>query len=105
MVTRTISGIHDITAIASNPQRNLEFYEQVLALRLVKLTILTRVATPQWAVEVLGKASRSNQEGGQRAIRNFRTLRQLGSLRGFQRFMEERISDLRFRSAKEQSNI
>src|SRR5687768_13445446 len=34
-----ISGIHHITAIASDPQRNLEFYTQVLGLRLVKLTV------------------------------------------------------------------
>lgn len=36
---QTISGIHHITAIASDPQRNLDFYTQVLGLRLVKLTI------------------------------------------------------------------
>jgi glyoxalase family protein len=35
----TISGIHHITAIASDPQRNLDFYTQVLGLRLVKLTV------------------------------------------------------------------
>ncbi len=35
----TISGIHHVTAIASDPQPNLEFYTQVLGLRLVKLTI------------------------------------------------------------------
>lgn len=34
-----ISGIHHITAIASDPQRNLDFYTQVLGLRLVKLTV------------------------------------------------------------------
>lgn len=34
-----IQGIHHITAIASNPQRNLDFYTQVLGLRLVKLTV------------------------------------------------------------------
>ena len=34
-----ISGIHHVTAIASDPQRNLEFYTQVLGLRLVKLTV------------------------------------------------------------------
>src|SRR5512145_1355062 len=36
---QTIPGIHHITAIASNPQRNLDFYTQVLGLRLVKLTV------------------------------------------------------------------
>lgn len=34
-----IRGIHHITAIASSPQRNLDFYTQVLGLRLVKLTV------------------------------------------------------------------
>lgn len=32
-------GIHHVTAIASDPQRNLEFYVQVLGLRLVKKTV------------------------------------------------------------------
>ncbi len=36
---KTIPGIHHITAIASDPQRNLDFYTGVLGLRLVKLTI------------------------------------------------------------------
>jgi glyoxalase family protein len=35
----TITGIHHITAIASDPQRNLDFYTEVLGLRLVKLTV------------------------------------------------------------------
>jgi glyoxalase family protein len=34
-----ISGIHHVTAIASDSQRNLDFYTQVLGLRLVKLTV------------------------------------------------------------------
>lgn len=34
-----ISGIHHITAIASDPQRNLDFYTRVMGLRLVKLTV------------------------------------------------------------------
>lgn len=34
-----IQGIHHITAIASEPQRNLDFYTQVLGLRLVKQTV------------------------------------------------------------------
>jgi glyoxalase family protein len=33
------SGIHHITAIASDPQRTLDFYTQVIGLRLVKLTV------------------------------------------------------------------
>jgi glyoxalase family protein len=32
-------GIHHITAIGSDPQRNLDFYTQVLGLRLVKRTV------------------------------------------------------------------
>jgi glyoxalase family protein len=34
-----LHGIHHITAIATDPQRNLDFYAQVLGLRLVKRTI------------------------------------------------------------------
>jgi glyoxalase family protein len=34
-----IPGIHHITAIASDPDRNLDFYTRVLGLRLVKLTV------------------------------------------------------------------
>jgi glyoxalase family protein len=34
-----IKGIHHVTAIASNAQRNLEFYKDVLGLRLVKKTV------------------------------------------------------------------
>ena len=32
-------GIHHITAIATEPQRNLDFYRQVLGLRLIKQTV------------------------------------------------------------------
>jgi glyoxalase family protein len=34
-----ITGLHHVTAIASDPQRNLEFYVGVLGLRLVKRTV------------------------------------------------------------------
>ncbi|MDR3741879.1 MAG: ring-cleaving dioxygenase [Terracidiphilus sp.] len=34
-----IVGLHHVTAIASDPQRNLDFYTQVLGLRLVKRTV------------------------------------------------------------------
>jgi glyoxalase family protein len=34
-----LSGIHHITAIASNPQRNLDFYTRLLGLRFVKRTV------------------------------------------------------------------
>jgi catechol 2,3-dioxygenase-like lactoylglutathione lyase family enzyme len=38
-MNRVISGIHHITAIASDPRRNLQFYTGVLGLRLVKRTV------------------------------------------------------------------
>jgi glyoxalase family protein len=34
-----VLGIHHVTAIASDPQRNLDFYTRVLGLRLVKRTV------------------------------------------------------------------
>jgi glyoxalase family protein len=34
-----LRGIHHITAIATDPQRNLDFYAEVLGLRLVKRTV------------------------------------------------------------------
>src|SRR6266566_7428411 len=34
-----ILGIHHVTAIAGDPQRNIDFYTEVLGLRLVKLTV------------------------------------------------------------------
>lgn len=36
---KKISGIHHVTAIASNPQQNIDFYTGFLGLRLVKLTV------------------------------------------------------------------
>jgi glyoxalase family protein len=36
---KSIPGIHHLTAIASDPQRNLDFYTGTLGLRLVKLTV------------------------------------------------------------------
>jgi glyoxalase family protein len=39
MSRRATSGIHHVTAIAGDPQRNLDFYVEVLGLRLVKLTV------------------------------------------------------------------
>ncbi|MBF6591999.1 MAG: ring-cleaving dioxygenase [Ktedonobacterales bacterium] len=35
----SISGIHHVTAIATDPQRTLDFYTRVLGLRLAKLTV------------------------------------------------------------------
>jgi len=34
-----IVGLHHVTAVCSNPQRNLDFYTQVLGLRFVKRTV------------------------------------------------------------------
>ena len=34
-----ITGLHHVTSIASDPQRNIDFYTKVLGLRLVKVTI------------------------------------------------------------------
>ena len=39
MTDRQIPGIHHVTAIASDPQRNVAFYTDALGLRLVKLTV------------------------------------------------------------------
>ena len=36
---KTIAGLHHVTAIASDPQRNLDFYIGLLGLRLVKRTV------------------------------------------------------------------
>ena len=38
-MNKSIPGIHHITAIAGDPQRNVDFYANVLGLRLVKLTV------------------------------------------------------------------
>ena len=39
IVNRAIYGIHHVTAITSNPQRNIDFYVNILGLRFVKLTV------------------------------------------------------------------
>lgn len=36
---KSIAGLHHVTAYASDPQRNLDFYTQVLGLRFVKRTV------------------------------------------------------------------
>ncbi|HYG64039.1 MAG TPA: VOC family protein, partial [Thermoanaerobaculia bacterium] len=38
-MSREIGGIHHVTAIASDPQANVDFYTDVLGLRLVKKTV------------------------------------------------------------------
>ncbi len=39
MMPKEVLGIHHVTAIAGNPQRNVDFYSNILGLRLVKLTV------------------------------------------------------------------
>lgn len=39
MKNQVINGLHHVTAIASNPQRNVDFYAGVLGLRLIKKTV------------------------------------------------------------------
>jgi glyoxalase family protein len=36
---RDVLGIHHVTAITSDPQRNIDFYTDILGLRFVKLTV------------------------------------------------------------------
>jgi Glyoxalase/Bleomycin resistance protein/Dioxygenase superfamily len=36
---RVVLGIHHVTAITSDPQKNINFYTNNLGLRLVKLTV------------------------------------------------------------------
>jgi glyoxalase family protein len=38
-VTKQILGIHHVTAIAGEPQQNIDFYADFLGLRLIKLTV------------------------------------------------------------------
>lgn len=38
-MTKEIIGLHHVTAIANNAQRNLDFYTKILGLRLVKKTV------------------------------------------------------------------
>jgi glyoxalase family protein len=38
-MTTDIQGIHHVTAIAGDPQRNIDFYVKILGLRLVKITV------------------------------------------------------------------
>jgi glyoxalase family protein len=38
-MNKDIFGIHHVTAITSDPQRNIDFYTGILGLRFVKLTV------------------------------------------------------------------
>ena len=46
MSTIAPHGLHHVTAIASDPQRNVEFYCRVLGLRLVKPVSYTHLTLP-----------------------------------------------------------
>jgi glyoxalase family protein len=35
----TVNGLHHVTCIASNPQKNLDFYAGILGMRLVKKSV------------------------------------------------------------------
>ena len=35
----SVLGLHHVTAIAGDPQQNIDFYTQILGLRLVKVTV------------------------------------------------------------------
>ena len=39
VVNKGVFGIHHVTAITSDPQRNIDFYTNNLGLRFVKLTV------------------------------------------------------------------
>jgi catechol 2,3-dioxygenase-like lactoylglutathione lyase family enzyme len=41
-----ILGLHHITAIADNAKRNLDFYTQVLGVRLVKKPLILMIREP-----------------------------------------------------------
>ena len=38
-MNNNITGLHHVTAIASDPQKNIDFYAGILGLRMVKKTI------------------------------------------------------------------
>lgn len=38
-MSNEIGGLHHVTSIASDPQENVDFYTEVLGLRLVKKTV------------------------------------------------------------------
>ena len=39
MNNKSVFGIHHVTAITSDPQKNIDFYTNILGIRLVKLTV------------------------------------------------------------------
>ena len=49
-----IVGLHHVTAIASDPQRNLDFCCEVLGLRFVKRTVKTGMQQDGWTQILTG---------------------------------------------------
>ena len=52
----SILGIHHITAIAGDPQQNIDFYTGVLGLRLVKVTVNFDDPEAYHSITAMGKA-------------------------------------------------
>jgi catechol 2,3-dioxygenase-like lactoylglutathione lyase family enzyme len=46
MSTKPIVGLHHVTAIASNPQQNLDCYTMVFGLRFVKRPSISTIPAP-----------------------------------------------------------
>ena len=73
-----LKGLHHITAVAGDPQTNLDFYQQVLGQRLVKTTVNfddpgtyhlyygDRVGTPGTILDLLPLAPGKTRAYGQR---------------------------------------
>jgi catechol 2,3-dioxygenase-like lactoylglutathione lyase family enzyme len=55
------AGIHHVTAIAGEPQRNLDLYEGVLGLRLVKKTV--KSPTGMWCWASTGSTGATRAQG------------------------------------------
>lgn len=53
------SGLHHVTAIATDPQRNADFYRFALGLRLVKKTVNFDSPTPITCISVTNQDSRA----------------------------------------------
>ena len=88
------AGIHHVTGIASDPQRNLDFYSGILGLRLVKRTVNfddpttyhfyfgDEQGTPGSILTFFPwpDARRGRQGGGQVAVTSFSILPELGRI-------------------------
>jgi catechol 2,3-dioxygenase-like lactoylglutathione lyase family enzyme len=56
---KEIPGIHHVTAVASDPQRNLGFCTGILGLRLVKLTVTLMSQAPITFISAMKPDSRA----------------------------------------------